>query len=295
MATGAGTRQLDPGQSTRVWTWTRGDTEPSLVFESSTGLFEAPNWLADGTLLLNGDGDLHLLDPSGALTTVPIDGAPPFNNDHVPAPDGRLIYASANDGQLYAVSLADATASRLTTGEPPGLMHFLHGVSPDGTRLAFVGLEPDGDNPWGPSTIFTVAKDGTDYRRLTDGSAKVDGCEYSPDGGWIYYNTEEFDGHAQIARMRPDGTGVEQLTFDDRVNWFPHLCPDGRFASYIAFPPGTEGHPPNVWVEIRHVELPNWNRATTVARVFGGQGSFNVNSWRADSTAFAFVSYPPGD
>jgi hypothetical protein len=27
--------------------------------------------------------------------------------------------------------------------------------------------------------------------------------------------------------MRPDGSDIEQLTRDDRVNWFPHISPDG--------------------------------------------------------------------
>ena len=34
------------------------------------------------------------------------------------------------------------------------------------------------------------------------------------------------EGHAQIARLRPDGTQLQQLTFDERVNWFPHISPD---------------------------------------------------------------------
>jgi TolB protein len=39
--------------------------------------------------------------------------------------------------------------------------------------------------------------------------------------------------------MEPEGSNVEQLTFDDDVNWFPHLSPDGEHAVYLAFPPGT--------------------------------------------------------
>ena len=57
------------------------------------------------------------------------------------------------------------------------------------------------------------------------------GPEYSPDGEWIYFSSEraaKVPGHAQCFRMRPDGTGIEQLTFDERVNWFPHVSPDGE-------------------------------------------------------------------
>ena len=54
--------------------------------------------------------------------------------------------------------------------------------------------------------IFTINADGTGYRQITSGGAPADGPEYSPDGKWLYFNTEAFSGHAQIARMRPDGS-----------------------------------------------------------------------------------------
>jgi Tol biopolymer transport system component len=106
------------------------------------------------------------------------------------------------------------------------------------------------------------------------------------------FNTELFDGHAQIARIRPDGSGLEQWTFDEFVNWFPHISPDGRWATYISFPPGTAGHPPNVWIDVKIVALDAWSSATTVAHLLGGQGTLNTNSWAPDSSTFAYVSYP---
>ena len=36
----------------------------------------------------------------------------------------------------------------------------------------------------------------------------------------------------------------------------------------------------------------DWSAATSVARVFGGQGTINVNSWSPDDMRFAFVAYP---
>ena len=48
-------------------------------------------------------------------------------------------------------------------------------------------------------------------------------------GGWAVFDAESdpaAPGHAQLFRMRPDGTGIEQLTHDERVNWFPHVSPD---------------------------------------------------------------------
>ena len=51
---------------------------------------------------------------------------------------------------------------------------------------------------------------------------------YSPDGAWLYDNTEEFakrPGHAQPARVPADGGRLEQL-----VDWFPQLSRDASTA-----------------------------------------------------------------
>ncbi len=121
-----------------------------------------------------------------------------------------------------------------------------------------------------------------------------DGPEYSPDGAWIYFNSERSagePGHSQCFRMRPDATGVEQLTFDERVNWFPHLSPDGQSVVYISFPRGTLGHPADREVIIRFM-LPDGSGQRDVVSCFGGQGTINVNSWAPDNKRFAYVAYP---
>lgn len=38
------------------------------------------------------------------------------------------------------------------------------------------------------------------------------------------------------SRMRPDGSDIEQLTFDDVVNWFPHWSPASDRFAYVAYP-----------------------------------------------------------
>ncbi len=91
--------------------------------------------------------------------------------------------------------------------------------------------------------------------------------------------------------MKPDGTGIEQLTHDDRVNWFPHISPDGKWIVYISFPPGTVKHPANKDVILRRMKSDGSEHADVVA-LFGGQGTINVNSWSPDSKRFAYVAYP---
>ncbi|WP_406437992.1 hypothetical protein OHB14_56385 [Streptomyces sp. NBC_01613] len=288
-------RRLRSGQRARIRVWNRATGAARTVYESHDRLYEAPNWTPDGRLLVNGDGLLWTLptDGSAAPRAVPAQGLPDVNNDHVLSPDGTTVFASANDWHIWEVPLVGGAARRITAED--GGMHFLHGVSPDGRRLGYVRLEPEGDNWWASATIHTVGVDGRDDVAVTTDPGPADGCEWTPDGAWIYFNTEQFSqqpGHAQLARVRPDGTELEQLTFDERVNWFPHIAPTGDVAVYLSYPPGTTGHPADLPVELRLVHVDAWQEPTTLVALDGGQGTINVPSWAPDASAFAFVDYP---
>jgi len=291
-------RKLLPGQIAQVMIASTTGEPPVEVFSTDQMIIEAPNWTLDGRwLILNGDGKLWRLasDGGSGLEQIKLSGVPALNNDHVLAPDGRHVFVSANDWHIYEADLTGGPVRRVTNDHEWPFMHFLHGVSPDGATLAFIGLEPEGDHWWARANIFVVPVAGGPDRRLTDEFKVFDGCEYGPDGEWIYCNTELFsdaDGHAQIARLRPDGIDLQQLTFDERVNWFPHISPDGEQILFVSFPPGTLGHPPNVPVELKLVRDGNWQALETLVQTFGGQGTCNVNSWAPDSTRFAYVAYP---
>ena len=49
-------------------------------------------------------------------------------------------------------------------------------------------------------------------------------------------------------------------------------------------------HVPHKYVELRLMDAAG-GPVQTVAELFGGQGTINVNSWSPDSKKFAFVSY----
>jgi Tol biopolymer transport system component len=295
-------RELAEKQSCQVWIHDTAAGENWLVFETRDMLLEAPNWSLSGeSLILNGDGKLWrlpLTNPS--LEGISLAGLPRMNNDHVLDQDGEHIFVSTyDDWQLYRAPLAGGQAVQVSGREgPTGLLHFLHGVSPDGRQLAFVGVEAkmsDEKLTFLSAEICTIGSDGSGFRQITSGGAPADGPEYSPDGRWLYFNTEAFSGHAQIARMRPDGSDPERLTHAETVDWFPHLSPNGNKAVYLAYPPGTQGHPPDLWVELKLVDEDRWSEGRTVARLLGGQGTINVNSWSPDSKRFAFVAYPLND
>ena len=287
-------RTLRPGQSAQLFTIDVATGEQTLVFESTDVLFEAPNWTPDGRwLVVNGDGRLFRISPEGGeLVEIDLGGVGEPNNDHVLSPDGRTVYVSSDDGHLYAVPFEGGANRRVSNDRGQNFRYYLHGISPDGKQLAYIGLEilPDAVR----TNVFTVPSAGGADMQLTNEEAPHDGSEFSPDGAWIYFNSERGSsqpGHAQLFRMDLDGEDVTQLTFDERVNWFPHLSRDGQSLAYISYPPGTRGHPADLEVIIRIADA-DLAGARDLVHLFGGQGTLNVNSWDPTGTRIAYVAYP---
>jgi TolB protein len=285
--------QLADDQRSQIFIGGPALAQPTLLFETDTLQIEAPNWSLDGkTLYLNGNGLLWALDvsnPESGLRQIDYDALPELNNDHVLDPDGEHIFLSANDGHIYRAALTGGAAERVSPDD--GRWHFLHGVSPDGKRLAYVELKEFGD----PGQLAVLPVSGGEVTRRDTGNAHLDGPEWSSDGEWIYFNTEEFTtapGHAQLARIHDTSGALERLVTSATVDWFPHLSADNRSAAYISFPPGTLGHPGNLDVEVIVVSPEDWSTPLQRYPVFGGQGTINVNSWSPDGTSFAFVAYP---
>jgi Tol biopolymer transport system component len=294
-------RTLRPGQHAELYVVDVITGEHRLVNSSSTLLFEAPNWTSDGDwLVVNGDGHLFRIPAAGDQRPEQIEpeqidlgGVPAINNDHVLSPDGTSVYVSADDGHLYAVPMAGGSPRRVTNDRGPGFHHYLHGISPDGSTLAYIGLENHTDGRR-ITNIYTIPAAGGEDVQITNDEYADDGAEYSPDGKWIYFNSERastLPGHAQLFRVSVSGHTIEQLTHDERVNWFPHPSPHGSKVAYVSFPAGTLGHPADI-DDVRLRLLDADGRIREVATLFGGQGTMNVPSWSPDSTRFAYVAYP---
>ncbi|MDR1223922.1 MAG: transporter [Tannerella sp.] len=261
------------------------------VLKEYPGLIEAPNWTVDGKYLVyNSKGRLYRIEVDDPRSDVPLPTgfADRCNNDHVLSADGSRIaisHGTHEDGKsrIYTLPLAGGSPALITPLAPS----YLHGWSPDGKTLAYCAERG------GNYDVYVIPAEGGVEQRLTDAPLLDDGPEYSPCGQYIWFNSAR-SGLMQVWRMNADGSEQQQMTFDeDRNAWFPHLSPDGKNVIYICYKKGDVApgdHPPRKSVELRMMPSGGGDPKTLV-RLFGGQGTINVNSWSPDSKRFAFVSY----
>ena len=263
------------------------------IIYTDPGRIEAPNWMPDNTHILFNQG--------GSIFTVTTEGGKPEklntgsvnrnNNDHVISFDGKMLGISSHrDGlpgggsAIYVLPLAGGEPKLITDRTPS----YLHGWSTNGKEIIYtaqrVSISP-------AFNLYRQAINGGAEQQLTfNKKGLCDGPEYSPDGKFIYYNSDE-TGTMQIWRMKPDGTAKEQVSFDQYNNWFPHISPDGKWIVIISFMPSVPAgdHPFYKRVQLRLMPAAG-GAVRTIAYLYGGQGTINTPSWSPDSKHIAFIS-----
>ena len=271
------------------------ETGTHQVIREFPYLIEAPNWTPDGKwLVVNKDGRLYRIasDGSGDLAEIHTGTINQCNNDHVISADGKWIALSSNDptqkgwsSYVYKVPFEGGEPEKITPAGPS----YLHGISPDGKMIAYCAFRgPDNE-----ADVYAMPVKGGKEVRLTDAPGLDDGPEYSMDGKYIWFNSVR-SGRMQVWRMKANGKEQTQMTFDKDMNsWFPHISPDGEKVVYIAYhdyevAPGD--HTPNQNVQLRMIPAKG-GEPKPLVKLFGGQGTINVNSWSPDSKKFAYVSY----
>lgn len=153
------------------------------------------------------------------------------------SPDGRLLlYTSTRDGNIAIFTLdvecilqrgpGAGCTTRLTS---PSIENREPVWSPDGQRIAFTSLQD------GNLEIYVMNADGSNPTRLTH-SPRVDWLpKWSPNGEYIAFLSSpnlEDGARNDIYIVRPDGTGLRQLT-DDGLAHQMAWSPDGRRIAFV--------------------------------------------------------------
>jgi Tol biopolymer transport system component len=252
-------------------------------------VIEAPNWTQDGRYLVyNSQGKIYTFELATCeIKEIETGFAIDCNNDHVLSPDGNQLAVShfTNEDATSRIYILPRKGGDpiLVTEKGPS---YLHGWSPDGKRLAYCAERG------GQYDVYTISVKGGPETQLTNLPGLDDGPEYSPDGKHIWFNSTR-TGLMQVWRMEADGSHPLQMVKEDANCWFPHVSPDGKWIVYIVYGKNDVAagdHPANKNVELRLMPA-GGGQAKTIVKLFGGQGTMNVNSWSPDNRTIAFVSY----
>ncbi|MBB6145219.1 WD40 repeat protein [Silvibacterium bohemicum] len=259
----------------------------ATVVASRPASMQAPNWSKDGSyLVFNQDGRIwKIAVKGGEPEAVNIGAASRCNGSHGFSPDGKWLAISCSmpdkpESHVYVIP-AEGGTPRLVTLNPNS---YWHSWSPGGKTIAFTRPVKGGGG-----NIYAISADGGPEMPLTTGAGVSDDPDYSPDGRYIYFNSNR-SGNMQIWRMRPDGSNPEQMTSDEFNNWTPHVSPDGKSMVFLTYDKGETGHPANKDIALRIMSMDD-RKVRTLVNLVGGSGTDNVPSWSPDSHHFAFVSY----
>ncbi len=162
---------------------------------------------------------LTIASPKG-ITTITNGYTLDFNPSW--APDGNIYYCSDRKGNGFAIYRQKPGAPALTTVLDSQESNLGVQAAPVGDQLVFerwTGFAKD------RATIFRSTTTGGLATQLLEGECP----RWSPQGDWIAYcGFDPSSGKRKIFVMRPDGTGLQQLTSDpESEDLHPSWSPDG--------------------------------------------------------------------
>ncbi|MCM2315599.1 MAG: protein kinase [Thermoanaerobaculia bacterium] len=214
-----------------------GGAETVVAVTDDAPLDWNPVWSPDGKHLYFGSSR----DGTTNLWRVPIDestgktlGAP----EPVRLPDqrtgqyslarsgARLLYSSRRQTSKLHKMRFDPASGKLTEGEPAllgGTLPLLTpSISPDGQWVAARVDRPHED-------LVVLRADGSETRRITNDPYRDRGPQFMPDGKSLVFYASRGAPY-QLWSVRPDGSGLEQLTNLPENNAIvnPLPSPDGR-------------------------------------------------------------------
>jgi TolB protein len=145
-------------------------------------------------------------------------------------PDGQtLLYTSYRENRqpgLFVLSRGGGRSpGRVFKSLRPGASQYRGVIDPTGQKVAVVMSLA------GATKIFTVNRDGSSPRQLTDGKSLEVSPSWSPDGTQIAFVSDRAGG-PQIYVMNADGSNQRRITFEGSYNTGASWSPDGKWIAY---------------------------------------------------------------
>jgi len=190
----------------------------------NTVLDRIPAWSPDGSKIIfssdtrnDSTFDLYEILPDGSgLNPIFSNGQ---RNSHPRfSPDGRFVIfttGDAQDGGTWEIGRLDTQTDEFIRLTSNSIKDWSPSFSPDGGSIIYLTGENGSAPAFGDSAIGTITTDGNTQRILYDGTSYEWGVSYSPDGSLIAFTAFSTQtAREEIFLMRPDGTDVQQITFE---------------------------------------------------------------------------------
>jgi Tol biopolymer transport system component len=253
-------RPAPPSNAEEIWTMNSdGSGATSITASSSVSNHSRePSWSPDGSKIGfvhdsdygYGDSEIYTVPSGGGPTTQVSNLSGSIEADPSWSPDGtKIVFTSCVvDAMLEChtdIYLMDADGTDVTLLEGaaadefapewqpavgpslPPIPNYLDKIVFSSTRNECCGSEID--------DVFTMNPDGSGQRPLTDGGAFEGEPAWSPDGSKIAFASNRAGNNFEIYVMKPDGTGLTNLTqtVDPNINELsPAWAPDGSKIAY---------------------------------------------------------------
>jgi Tol biopolymer transport system component len=189
--------------------------------------------------------DIFRADADGS-NLVQLTKTPGYDAEATVAKDGRIVFTSVRDGdmEIYSMNGDGSDVTRLTNLPGPDGGPFF---SPDGSMIVFRGRHPEPGAElddyfallkkelWRPTglDVFVMNRDGSNLRQVTRAAGANWAPYFTPDGKRIIFasNMKNPKGpgasNFDLYLVNLDGTGLEQVTFNEAFDGFPMFSPDG--------------------------------------------------------------------
>lgn len=206
-----------------------------LTFDPKTDAH--PGFSPDGTQIMfgsdreNENGDIYLMNPdgSGVVKVIGWDKSTETANPGGWSSDGtKIVFYSDRNGKddIYIASAETARPKPVLSEHDNDLRGASY--SPDGKKILYSRAL---DDKTGELRVFDRETQRTQVLRKTELSTIL--ARWSPDANWIVFS-DRMNGNTEVFRIRPDGTGLENLTNQPSSDNNCSISPDGGRIAFLS-------------------------------------------------------------